>query len=76
MRPARNQQPAQRSPQQRDALAERQRLARQAIGDVFAVQPLHRQVGHTVSGGAVRDVGNDGRVGKIGQQRALAHEPF
>src|SRR5262249_2493993 len=53
---------------------ERQPLAGEPLGEVLALQPLHREEGLPVGGDAVGDVGDDAAVGEVGEERRLAGE--
>ncbi len=59
---------------ERDALVERQLLALEAVGEVFALEPFHGQVERALVRAAVGDVADDRGVVQVGQDEALALE--
>jgi hypothetical protein len=54
--------PRQRRAYEAHAVAQAERLAREPLGDVLAVEPLHRQIRHPLRRRAMRDVGHDRRM--------------
>jgi hypothetical protein len=59
---------------QREALKHRQRLARQALRQIFSLEPLHRQKRDLCAGDAVRKVVHDLGMAQLGQELGLAQE--
>ena len=62
------------APRDRERLVERQTGAREALTEVLAFEPLHRDVGTASLGDAVRDVLHDPRVAHLGEDLRLAAE--
>ncbi len=60
--------------QQGQRLLEAHGLAREALGQVLPLQPLHGEEGPAVRGGAMGDVGDDAGVAQLGQDGGLASE--
>src|SRR5262249_38873511 len=51
-----------------------QRAVRQALAEVFPVEPLHGEVPSAVPGLTMRDVGDDAGVAELGQQLRFTEE--
>ncbi len=61
-------------PHDRDALLDAEAVAREAIGEVLAFQPVHRQVREAVAALAVVQVPHDGRMAELGENAGLLAE--